>query len=106
MNRPVLLKWLGASLLAIALMVSSATFPATAQDSSPSPGSSPATQDPRVDNAPNVDTTPFQEARGNADNYGWLGLLGLVGLLNLFRKPEPPPAYREPTTPGRTSDRS
>ena len=103
-NRSVISKWLGASILAVGLAVTSAPLSATAQDSSPAPGTSPSQENPATDNAPNIDTTPFQEARGNVDNYGWLGLLGLVGLLNLFRKPEAPPAYREPTT-GRTSDR-
>lgn len=64
-----------------------------------------AQQNPDVpaNNAPNYDSTPFQESEGVIDNYGWLGLIGLLGLLNLLRKPKPvaspPPIDQTSTTP-------
>lgn len=109
MKQLSLSKWAGASMLAISLAMTSATLPAGAQTApNNNPADSPAAQDLRNNNSPNLDTTPLQETRGKADNYGWLGLLGLLGLLNLLRKPSRPAtttAYREPDATTRTGDR-
>lgn len=97
-------QWASASLLAMSLVAGAIALPAVAQtNNAPGAGN---TENVQQNNAPNVDTTPFQETRGKADNYGWLGLFGLLGLLNLLRKPEERTAYREPeVTTSQTSDR-
>ncbi|MDX2240969.1 MAG: WGxxGxxG family protein [Leptolyngbyaceae cyanobacterium bins.302] len=79
--------------------------PSAIAQTNPAPGSSPS-ENVQQNNAPNVDTTPFQETEGKTDNYGWLGLFGLLGLLNLLRKPEEHRVYREPdVTASQTRDR-
>ncbi len=94
MNQNSIARWISASALAISLAVGAITLPASAQTSpAPGPGNTESVQQ---NNAPNLDTTPFQETKGKADNYGWLGLFGLLGLLNLLRKPETRTAYRDP----------
>lgn len=82
-------KVVGASVLALSVAILPLSLPASAQTSTePNPTN--------VDNnGPVLDTTPFQETRGVADNWGWLGLIGLLGLLNLFRKGEEPGRYTE-----------
>jgi len=97
-------QWAGSSLLAMSLTVCAIAAPAIAQTEA-APGSN-TNENVQQNNAPNVDTTPFQETKGKSDNYGWLGLFGLLGLLNLLRKPEQPTAYREPeATTSQPSDR-
>lgn len=79
--------------------------PSAIAQTDPAPGSSPS-ENVQQNNAPNVDTTPFQETQGKTDNYGWLGLFGLLGLLNLLRKPEERRVYREPdVTTSQAQDR-
>lgn len=102
MKSSKLLKVIGTAALAASLSLLPSVLPATAQTQSP--GSSPTTEVER-NNAPNLDTTPFQESKGTADNYGWLGAFGLLGLLNLFRKPKAPTAYEEPNVASRTGYR-
>jgi hypothetical protein len=94
----------GVGLVALSLAVFPVTLPASAQTNNNNPANE-AVQETREDNAPNLDTTPFQETRGQKDNWGWLGLIGLAGLLNLLRKPERPTAYREPDVATRSGDR-
>ncbi|MDX2232359.1 MAG: WGxxGxxG family protein [Leptolyngbyaceae cyanobacterium bins.349] len=99
-------QFVSTSLLAMGLSLTATVLPVAAQ-TNPAPGAAPTTENPQQNNAPNLDTTPFQETRGKADNYGWLGLFGLLGLLNLLRKPEQATAYREPdvATTSQTQDR-
>lgn len=94
MNQNAFSRWASASALAVSLVVGAIALPATAQ-TNPAPGTN-APESMQQNNAPNLDTTPFQETKGKADNYGWLGLFGLIGLLNLLRKPEERTAYRDP----------
>lgn len=97
-------QWVSASVLAMSLTVGAIALPAMAQTDA-APGNN-NTGNVQQNNAPNLDTTPFQETKGRTDNYGWLGLFGLLGLLNLLRKSEEPRAYREPNVSvGQTSDR-
>lgn len=104
MKRFTLSKIAGVGLVALSLAVFPLSLPTSAQTNNNNPAGD-AIQDTREDNAPNLDTTPFQETKGKTDNWGWLGLIGLVGLLNLLRKPERPTAYREPDVATRSSDR-
>lgn len=87
-------QWASVSVLVTSLTVGAVMSPAMAQTDT-APGSN-SPENVQQNNAPNVDTTPFQETRGKADNYGWLGLFGLLGLLNLLRKPQERSAYRDP----------
>jgi hypothetical protein len=103
MKRFTLSKVAGAGLVALSLAVLPVALPASAQTNN-NPANE-AVQETREDNAPNLDTTPLQETRGQKDNWGWLGLVGLAGLLNLLRKPERPTAYREPDVVTRSGDR-
>lgn len=79
MKRFNLSKVVGAAVLSLSLATVPLSLPASAQ-------SSPDVQTSPESNAPTVDTTPFQETKGDNNNWGWLGLLGLIGLANLFRK--------------------
>lgn len=106
MKRSNISKFVGTGVLALSLAVLPATLSVSAQDAAPNNAAPTSPQDMQNNNAPNVDTTPFQETKGKADNFGWLGLIGLLGLLNLLRKPEEPVAYRDPgVAAGRTGDR-
>jgi hypothetical protein len=89
---------IGMAALALSLSLVPSVLPAAAQTQD---NNNPTT-DIQNNNAPNLDTTPFQETRGKVDNYGWLGVFGMLGLLNLLRKPKAPTAYEEPDMAARS----
>jgi hypothetical protein len=88
-NSSELSKNVAATMIALSLAVLPSAMPATAQTNS-----APA-QNNTNSNRVILDTTPFQESKGDNNHWGALGLLGILGLGNLFRKDEPK-RYREP----------
>ncbi len=82
-------KYAASALLAFSLAVVPSAMPASAQTQS-----APA-QNNTNSNRVILDTTPFQESKGDNNHWGALGLLGILGLANLFRKDEPK-KYRDP----------
>lgn len=88
-NSSHLCKSAAATLIALSVAVLPSAMPASAQTNS-----APA-QNNNGSNRVILDTTPFQESKGDNNHWGALGLLGILGLLNLFRKDEPK-RYREP----------
>jgi hypothetical protein len=84
MKQHKLLKFLGTGLLAAGLVLTPLALPGSAQTAP----DQTTTENLGENNQPNLDTTPFQETKGQTDNFGWLGILGALGLLNLLRKPD------------------
>jgi hypothetical protein len=82
-------KYAASALLALSLAILPSAMPAQAQTNS-----APA-QNNTDSNRVILDTTPFQESKGDNNHWGALGLLGILGLANLFRKDEPK-KYRDP----------
>lgn len=77
------------ALLALSLAILPLALPAQAQTNT-----APA-QNNSGSNRVILDTTPFQESKGDNNHWGALGLLGILGLANLFRK-DKPKQYRDP----------
>lgn len=98
MKHTHLSKIMGAGLLSLSLAIAPLSLPATAQtDTTTTTSPNTTTQENK---GPVLDTTPFQETKGDrSNNWGWLGLIGLLGLLNLFRKRKAT-VYRDPADPG------
>jgi hypothetical protein len=83
MKSSTLMKSIGASALALGLLVAPLTLPASAQ----------------VGTGAEPEGIIYRTEDDDFD-WGWLGLLGLIGLAGLAggKKREEPTAYREPTS--------